>query len=71
MLTKSLHTVTAVANVARHMRTGVGRTLTAVGLAQAALNVLGYHYTTTELTRTEDDTVKRCVLAVAKVIAEG
>jgi hypothetical protein len=66
-LTKSLHTVTAVANVARHLhRTGSGHT-DAPALTAAALQILGYTVDARREARS-DDTVARCVAAVAKVL---
>lgn len=67
-LTKSLHTVTAVANVARYQRRQrlvISRD--AYVLAKAALAVLGYDITGS----VGDETVQRCVAACARVIAEA
>jgi len=65
-LTKSLHTVTAVTNVARFIQT-VRPYGTAEALLQAALVVLGY--SVSQFPK-NDDTVERCRAAVAKVLAE-
>ena len=70
-LTKSLHTITVCAQVARllldtqefkHLKKDTPR-----ALAAAALDVLGY--TITEYNKT-DDVVVRCIAACAKVQAE-
>ena len=66
MLTKSLHTVTAVTNVARHlMITGAGTS--AVSLTRQALAVLGYEMRGFDA---QDETVQRCVAAVSKALTE-
>jgi len=68
-LTKSLHTVTAVKNVARYiLATHKGPRPIAVMLAGAALDVLGYPDAIKH--RATDDTVHRCVCACADVLAE-
>lgn len=75
-LTKSLHTVTAVTNVARLIRdTGENQCPTAEFLTSEALVALGYaEYDSirrlTDAART-DETVLRCIQGVAKMLAKG
>ena len=69
MLTKSLHTVTAVANVARYLNAQGNAPRNADGLAHMALTILGYG--NVDVRDKRDDTVQRCVATCAKVIAEG
>ena len=67
-LTKSLHTITAVANVARYIRVASGKRITdADALTAHALEVLGYDVA--DFAKS-DPTVARCVAAVAKMLAE-
>jgi hypothetical protein len=70
MLTKSLHTVTAAANVARELNDVVKATGRSYGdaeqLANAALTVLGYPGIVEGST---DPTVLRVVAACAKVLS--
>jgi hypothetical protein len=67
-LTKSLHTVTAVKNVARYiLATHKGPRPIAVQLANAALDVLGYPDAIKH--RHTDETVQRCISACADVLA--
>lgn len=68
MLTKSLHTVTAVTNVARYLNAQGKAPRNADGLAHMALAVLGYGDVDTHSKR--DDTVQRCVASVAKLLTE-
>lgn len=80
MLTKSLHTITAVANVARLIHDGnvlfVGKVAVtnkfhnAAGIAKLALLALGYDVDTSERGCESDDTVRRCVDACAKLLKE-
>lgn len=68
-LTKSLHTITAVANVARYIATAAPRKMTAAdaaALTAHALEVLGYDMA--DFAKS-DVTVARCVAAVAKVLS--
>lgn len=66
-LTKSLHTITAVANVARYIRESAPRTITdARALTAHALEVLGYDITTFSKS---DPTLERCIAAVEKVLS--
>ena len=68
-LTKSLHTITAVKNVARYILSKQrGPRPLAILLADAALSVLGYPDAIKN--RHTDETVKRCVWAVEDVLAE-
>lgn len=65
-LTKSLHTVTAVANVARELiALSGGKTGDAHALTTRALAVLGYDI---HSFAKSDETVIRCLAAVAKVL---
>lgn len=64
-LTKSLHTITAVVNVASYVRTHNPK-LTAAQLADAALAILGYDVATFAK---NDVTVQRCVAGCAKLLA--
>lgn len=67
-LTKSLHTVTAVTNVARELaRFSGGRTGTAKDLTDRALQVLGY-VPGTDFPKS-DETYLRCVASVGKVLS--
>jgi hypothetical protein len=70
MLTKSLHTVTAATNVARLLLQTADKSLTGdLGLARAALTVLGY--SDVDVSRdTTDETVQRIVKACAKLLDE-
>lgn len=75
MLTKSLHTITAVTNVARHlMETNAvrlnGTASDADVLTKRALLVLGYKVAVATAMH-EDDTVRRCVDSVARLLAGG
>ena len=80
MLTKSLHTVTAAANVARLINSGnvlfvgtvpvTNKSHTPSALAKLALAVLGYDVDTSARGCAADETVRRCVEACAKVLTE-
>lgn len=80
-LTKSLHTITAVANVARLIHAGnvlfVGKVAVTnkhhngPGLAKLALAALGYDVDTSPKGCAADETVRRCVDACAKVLTEA
>jgi hypothetical protein len=63
-MTKSLHTVTAVANVAALLRSTTARHACAAELAAEALAVLGYDIA--DFAKS-DDTIVRCVAACAKL----
>jgi hypothetical protein len=65
-LTKSLHTVTAAANVARLLHS-FGTHENAAALAKAALAVLGYDVDTSPAGCARDVTVDRIVRACAEV----
>lgn len=67
-LTKSLHTITAVANVARYVleREAERSRTDAYALTTRALAVLGYDIT--DFAKT-DETIVRCVAAVEKVLS--
>jgi hypothetical protein len=72
MLTKTLHTITAVTNVARHLRdTNAvrlnGTATDAVTLTKRALSILGYQIDVANAMHA-DETVRRCVDAVAKFL---
>ena len=69
-LTKSLHTITAVTNVARHLLeiTPNYRNTGATTLAHNALRVLGYAM---ECFPNDDVTLVRCVAGCEKLIAEA
>jgi hypothetical protein len=71
MLTKSLHTITAVANVAKFYAQTHSTQGDAVFLASKALSILGYQYTVTALRAAaqSDETLARCVAACARVLA--
>lgn len=75
MLTKSLHTVTAVANVAKFILArkpfnGAAPTRPAA-LAAAAFHALGYAITERDISEgPADDTVTRCVAACAKLLGK-
>ena len=62
MLTKSLHTVTAVTNVAMHLRASSVFTNT-TALTRAALAVLGYDMRVFD---TADTTIQACIKGVQK-----
>ena len=62
MLTKSLHTVTAVTNVALHLRASSVFT-DATALTRAALAVLGYDVRAFDTT---DTTIQACIKSVRK-----
>jgi len=73
MLTKSLHTITAVANVAKYLRDSNavrldGTAADADRLTRRALEVLGYKVNV-PVAMHSDETVRRCVDAVAKVLS--
>lgn len=70
MLTKSLHTITAVANVARflHSQLELKGSANANQLTLAALKILGY--ADVSVPNPSDETVTRCVAAVGKILAE-
>lgn len=63
-LTKSLHTVTVVTNVARELARLSGSRHTALALTERALEVLGYDLGDFDA---DDDTVQRCIASVAKL----
>lgn len=65
-LTKSLHTITAVVNVAAYIRNGAPEGITAAQLAESALAILGYDI---ETFSKNDVTVQRCVAGCAKLLA--
>ena len=68
MLTKSLHTITAVTNVARYLIVQNKAPRNADGLAHSALSILGYADVDTH--SKTDETVIRCVAACAKLLKE-
>lgn len=73
-LTKSLHTVTSVTQVARFL---LSHPTTASNdgndLARRSLNILGYPYTNADWRSAvkNDDTVTRCVRACEKLLAHS
>lgn len=66
MLTKSLHTVTAVTRVAMHLDSMTPVELTPTQAADRALRVLGY-----TPPFKNDDTYARCVASVKKEMSRG
>lgn len=64
-LTKSLHTITAVANVALHLYQTDGKAADAHALTRAALEILGYDI---GAFAKADETVARCIAAVQKLL---
>ena len=70
MLTKSLYTVTAALNVARHLRSTVP-TLSGAGpieLTRESLMILGYYFSAVQIHQTSDPTIQRIVDAVMRDI---
>jgi len=71
MLTKSLHTITAATNVARHLlnchKRGEYRIAGPISLAYDALVILGHQTSISDCT--DDPTVQRIVAACDKLLA--
>lgn len=71
-LPKSLHTITVVKNVAAHLyggnRQGYSYPGAETALTADALAILGYVFTGAAVRVTRDDTLVRCVTAVATLL---